>query len=506
MRGWYFLLFLIYLALDAAGYIDVPQAPWLKDLSKWSPVPIALLLFILVHRGAELINSLREARATSDQLKADLDEMARLKESVESMRQQIRSSDALLHGKLLFYQQKYKEAASAFNEVVQEEPNNPQNRYWLGLCLLRAGNARDALPHLTEAAETSEDEDPEFLATLGEAEFKLRKPKLAEVHLQKAYDAGISNKESTLLLISKVQRQQDEPERAIATLRKIIDINPYNGNAITELAEILIAEEDYDQAITECDKALTVHSRNWSVYPIRAEALLLRDGPGDQDKATKDLKTASWESKRDYNIYRVEGEDLTRRALAESNIAEREKLLHKAVEVYKKGAEVIPGGHKAPLYAAQSFVYIVLGRPAEAEDSAQMAVKAYPESIRNHLALCSALLTNRRWTKLQRAAYDARDVGGRPGRIYSHIYVILAALFAGDRIEDFRQEIQDLMTELKTTTTFKPQRRDWQYIRQTVGVESLSNKERELGTSIVEYLDGTKDRDEFLRTLERLVA
>jgi len=523
MRIWfyvYLVLFITYMAFEVAGSIDAPKALWLKSLSKWSYVPLTLLLSLLIYRSEigreELLRVLRDASSARNQLRADLEEMARLKEQmsglkneIETMRQQLRSSDALLHGKLLFYQQKYDEAASLFDEVVKEDPSNPQNRYWLGLSLLRNGDARKALPHLTEAANTAG--DPEFWKVLGEAEFKLRMPEQAAHHFQKALESGIRNKEETMMLLAKAQLQFDR-ELAKSTLRKMVDENPYNGNAVDALVDILIEEGDYNQAIDVCDRALAHNSRNWIIYPRRAEALLLRDSPGDQEKARKDLDKARLGNPRDYNIYRIEGQYLTRQALATTDQIERQNLLRKAIKVYKDGLELIPGGYKAAFNAALSFVYILLKELEQAEQAARDAVKAYPDHINNHLALCAALLANKRWPALQRAAQKARDVASRPpGRIYSYLYDILAALAMRECLRDLKEEIRNLIEELRAMPSFRPQRaEEWRYVRAAAAIESiiegLSGKEKELMRSIVRYLDGDEDNVQFVSALESIVA
>jgi len=474
MKFWYIIygvIFIVYLVFQF-----IPQTPWLKDLSQWAGVPLSLLLFLLIYRAEQgrqrLITLLQNASSTKAELKADLNELVKLKEAVEKtkkdielMRQQLRSSDALLPGKVLFVNGKYAEAAAVFEEVVKADPT-PENHYWLGLSYLRNGEPQKAFPHLAEAANATG--DPEHLKVLGETEFKLRKPEPAEKHLQRAIELGVKNREEALVLLAKVQIQVDRT-RAKETLYQIVRDNPYNGDAIDTLVDLLIAEENYDEAVQVCDKALEIHPQNWAIYPRRAEALFLRNKPGDKEKARKDIEVARLGNPRDYKIYRVEGQHLVREALRELNPADRERLLRRAVTVYKDGLERIPGGYKAALYAALSFVYILLGEYEEAERAARSAVEAYPEHPNNHLALCAALWANRRWPALLRAAQALREVGGTPSRIYSYLYGILAGLAMNERLEDLRDEIEALAAELRAMPEFDPQQRihEWQAISST---------------------------------------
>src|SRR5437867_787711 len=126
----YALLFATYVVLEASASMEVTQAPWLKSLSHWSPVPIALLLLILILRAEEgrkhLIAALGDASAARELLKTDLDQLTQLKketaeirDGVEDIRQELRSSDAALRGKLFFFQQEYAKAANVFEEVVR---------------------------------------------------------------------------------------------------------------------------------------------------------------------------------------------------------------------------------------------------------------------------------------------------------------------------------------------------------------------------------------------------
>lgn len=516
MKRWslvYAILFAAYLASQAGGFIEGDKAPWFAALANWGPIILAVLLLTVTYRAeegrSELSTALVDAQAAVAQIATERTQLTqlqelgdRLKADITALREEFRSSDVLLHGKVLFYQQKYRDAASLFEEAVRTDRKNPHNRYWLGLALLRDRRPGDALEHLAVAADSLE--DPDVYQALGEAEFRLRMTEPAEQHLEKALTLGSRNREAILMLLAKVQ-VTSSPAKAKATLERLVNENPYNGSAVIELAEIQISEGSYDDAISVCDKAISLNSQNWGVYPLRAEARLMRNAPKDVDLARADLETARAGNPRDYNIYRVGGQDLVKRALSTPDREAQERLLDEAAELYARGLERIPGGFKALLYSAQSFVYLALNNPEKVEDSARKAVEANPDHINNHLMLCAALMANRRWPAVKRAAQKGHGTAGRAGRSYLRTYDILAGIFSGERIADLRPDMRELAQELRAASSLVADRREWVYIRPATW-ETLcpGEAEKKLAGLLISLMDDVTARAEVAERLEAL--
>ncbi|RLF39680.1 MAG: hypothetical protein DRN00_01280 [Thermoplasmata archaeon] len=307
------------------------------NMGRWSYVPLSMLLVF----GAFLVDKLKPLVEQGSQIKETIDKFSQLKEEIDQLRKQFHATDVSVWGKVLFYEGEYIKAASIFEEVVRESPT-PENLYWLGLSFLRADEPRKALPYLREAIEKKE--NPEVLKILGETEYRLGNWTAAEECFCKAIEKGVKNVEETKLLLAKARLQSD-PEAGKKTLIEIVHNNPRNANAINLLVDTLIDEENYDEAVEICDQALEFNPRNWSIYPRRAEALLLRDKPGDKERAQEDLRKARLANPRDFNIYRVIIQDLIKKALETPE--ESEELLHEVIKTGKEGIEQFSGGLKA---------------------------------------------------------------------------------------------------------------------------------------------------------------
>jgi tetratricopeptide (TPR) repeat protein len=452
------------------------------------------------------MHSVKEASSAGEKIQESLSEMTRLsretadlKKEVETMRDQLRSSDALLQGKLLYFQQKYAEAAEIFDNVFRSGIRSPDLLYWLGLTLLRAGDARRARPHLASLCNISP--RGENLRILGEAEFRLALFDEAEEHLKAALSAGIPNQEETQQWLGQVQLETNR-ELGKSTLRELVERNPFNGVAVSMLAEALSDDREFDDAISLCNKALGLKPQNWVVVARRAEIFLSRGGEADLKAAQEDIRALHMGNPRDFNLYRIEGKMLIQQAIGQEENSKQD-LLARAEKVYRDGIKLMPSGLQAPLYASLSFVQILGGENAEAEKSAKLAVQRY-DHLANHLALCGTLIANKRWPALQRAAQKARNCGGRLGRIYSHLYDTLGALCAGNRIEDISEERRSLSTELREMPRFKFQRADWPYIRENVvqSVGGLTGEEQLLGTTLTKFCDQTCDVETLVSVLE----
>jgi tetratricopeptide (TPR) repeat protein len=488
-------------------------ASLLLPLGHLAPVALALLLLFLIkvteREKEELDESLAKAPDVIDKLASESRRVGELTERVEqianatkTLADQLRSSDTMLHGKLLFFQQKYDQAAEIFAEAVVANPEDPEANRWAGLSHLRDGNPRYALRYLEKAAR---DSDAESLRILGEAEHKLRRYEDAERHLAAAIAGGTKNQEDTKMLLAQVRLQTDV-DAGIATLREIVDANPMNGNAVSMLAGAYTDEGQYTEALSVCDRALNLKPRNWGVLAARAEVRIRRGLDEDWSLADQDLEAIRVGNPQDFNLYRLQGGLLTERARRADELSEKSTFLHKAAAVYREGISRMKEGWQGPLYASLSFVQLLSGDLSDAEESASLAVQRYPGAINHHMALCGALAANARWSALQRAARNARDVGGRLGRIFSYAYEVLGGLCAGDRITDMRGECRELAAELRNMPQFNWRRADWQSVRNRLceRLGGLSGQEQILGETLLAFIDGKRQISVCVAQLEGL--
>jgi tetratricopeptide (TPR) repeat protein len=519
LRLWYvfFPLLGFYVLLQIVPAIQVLE-PWQGCLKKHEYVFVLAMLLVLAYecsqRLSELKSAMERARDAEEKLGRLLErvnslaeETRQLESEVNSIRQDIRLSDALMHGKILFYEQQYEEAAEVFKEVVKTDSEAPDNNYWLGISLLRNRNAHGAVGYLQKAVEAAPHPPAEYFKALGEAEFRLNRPGPAESHLQQALDAGIRNVEEVLLLKCKAALRND-PKRGKTSMLEFVRSHPYNGNAIKDFAEFLVYEKDYDQAIAICNSGLNTHEGNWILYPRRAEALLLRHAPGDREQAAKDLAQARKANRQDYSIYRVEGEDYLKQALAAKEGAGRSEMLRKAIGVFEEGtSEAMPDrGYRAPLFERLSYAYLLIGDPDDAVKAAKGAVADYSRHINNHLALCAALLAARQYAALRGATCKAKTVGKEAGRIYSCAYEILAALGLGEGRDGLRGPLQNLVKEVEGYPKFQPNREDLRQALMLSPIKNLAGDDCDLASTITSYLGGQGKREVFLAGLRRFCA
>lgn len=504
------LLFLLFAVLEISGLAAAQGVPWARDLSDLAALPLVVLVWLFT-RDAEttrdqLSKVVSESQKTLTNMTETRDELGRLRDDVDRIHQQSRVSDATFHGKVLFYEQRWDDAAEIFRGVIQEQPTNTELQYWLGLCLLRAEKPLEAVGPLTAAADGGCGANAK--KALGDAEYRLGRTGPAETHLQQALDEGAENRADTMLLLGKVMARRD-PERAKALLGDVVDRYPYNGNAIAELSDILTSEGKCDEAVDLCTKGIKTNSRNWAVYPHLAKAYLERDLPGDREKATDALRHSRLGNPKDYTPYQIEGADLAKQAAAAANKVEQTGLLDQAVKVYEDGLKRVPGTSKAPLHTGLSYVFLMRGDISKAEEQGQSAVALNSNHIENHLALCAARLAEGRSTALIKAARDARGAGGRAGRIWSLFYEILGVLIARDRVKDVAQELQSLASELRAMPKFDPTiRRDWPYASMAIApsLAGLDGKEGALWDAIVQYLDGRTRKEDFIKFIEGPVS
>lgn len=535
-RVTFYLLFATYLLLQTVVLLQTRQvafvASWPRHFHEAAEIILTVLLLLLLTKAEsghrDLEHAIKRAATGSDALDATIVEatsataglqsslaevgntaaLAReVKKDVEDLRREVRSDDTVLHGKLLFFEKRYADAAALFSEAVAADPPNPRTRYWLGLSYLRNRDAARALVHLEFALSNSQ--DPEYLRALGEAELRLGRFDGAATHLASAVERGVRSREETQLLLASAQAET-APSKAEVTLKQVIEKNPYNGKALEALAGLLRNQGRHDEGIRLCDEAVVRNPRNWTVYASRAELLLRRDAPADREAAKKDLDLARSENPRDFNLYRIEGRLWLSQALEAETQENRRALLEKAVDAYRSGIELVPANYRAPLYAAQSFAFLLLGRPDDAERAAAIAVDNNPGHIQNHLALWSALAANRRWPAAQRAARKAREVdsdAARPERkILSCLLEVVAALCSGELARDLIQETRILAAELRATPSFVPSVRSWQYVRGAVADRSkaLDGSERSMLNSCMDFLDRKVELAEFVGTAERI--
>ena len=501
----------------------------------WSSGPI-LLLFVLFgifvfraeahfHKAQAHHNKLEASLSEARSIREDLQAVSELKDEIVEIRERIHSSDASMYGRIRMVEKDYDDAIDIFNRIVAESPKDLKHRYWLGLCYLRraqkTNSAEDKRSGIKELRLATEDTEvpPDVFFYLGRTEFDLREYDAALEHLKAALERRAINPEETAITLAHTQKAlsrncvETDPEKAKewwndakTTLENVLKVNPFNGKAAKNLAEMFIEEKDYTVAIDTCTRSLSVNARNWNVYTARAEALFFRNDLGDREKAFEDLERAQNGNKADVNIYRVKGSEVIQRALACNDKRAQVSLFGEAASVYSDGVKYVWQNARPFLYAQLSFAYLGMGRIEEAEKAAENACDISNHNA-NHLALCRARLAGNRWGPLQRAARKGLNIGGagRAGRVFLYLFEIIGAVNSGSKVREISDEINQLMDAVKTLPSFTPQEsKSWEFVQKAMTLPTLEGSEKIVLDTLIDYLNGNKTNLQLLAELENI--
>lgn len=209
-------------------------------------------------------------------------------------------------------------ALAQFGKVLQKDPNNAAAQYATANVLLKTGKTTEAIPHATKAY--SLDGQNKFYALLlaelyvkqkrySEAEALYEKlikkgpenaeygVELAAIYLfnekpDKALEA-YNNVERELGLNEEITRQkqriylkQNKIDKAIQEAEKLVASEPSDPDYLLEGAELLIANDRSDQAITWIDKALKLTPDLPQAHVLLADIYRKK---GDMARVTKEL-------------------------------------------------------------------------------------------------------------------------------------------------------------------------------------------------------------------------
>lgn len=518
----YWILFVLFFLLEAIhlfGHLIPAGNPIepIKPFGHYAPVALVFLLFFVMKttereeerltesatKASELISQL----STESSNVADLiDRTNTMKTEIDGLAKQIRSSDALLHGKLLFFQRQYHHAVLVFEEIYNSDPENTEANKWLGLSLLNDLQPRRAIAHL-EAAARSKRNDPELWFAAGKAKFRSRDTRhfeSAEEDLRKALQLGLREREMAQVILAKLQLSRDRAA-AKATLREALTHNFESYPVIRELSRILMGEQDWSGVIDITDRALAANRRNWGLYPIRAQAFIRRAGAGDFDRARLDINEARSGNEKDFNSLRVEVELLLAQARLSTNSADRRSMMIEALETTKKRQDLFKGSVRAHCLSLRAGISLLLGDGDDAVSVAREAVEMeVPPHPNVHLTYCSALTLRRSWVILSKSAQHMRELFPVAAtRCWASLYVALATLFSRETLPAMKAEVAQLVSDLAAYPAFDPtMRTEWIDVAWDFPIAELGAKERHLALLLQSFLLGQIRYDNFMSQIK----
>ena len=474
------------------------------SMYEWHALPEICLLLLLL-READAIR--RELDLTAQQAytaKSELDpllddsrevrsELTRLSRQVATVRDEIRKSDSLLHGKLYFHQEQYVQALDLFRESVSANPDNYIARGWLGLTMVQLGQYDEARDHLIAATEV--DEEERTLRGLATTQDQLRDYDGALRTLSRVLALKLTRTTRVAVLgsIANIESKRSG-DRAKTALRDLVSKSDYSAVPVERLSEVLATDQEYAEAIELCDEAIRQNPRNWNVYATRGGLLLLRDQPGDREPGLRDLQSARTGNPREHRAFESEAKYWIAKAVAEPSIDVRKGLFERAMPILRDGLQNVVGSkYRHRMYLQLAFVRLALNDPDGAEEAAMRADRAQPLRVGPLVMLCQIKNSQLRWMSLLVAADALKTTGGATGRVYAHAYRIVGLLASGEPASTAHEDLRRLVAELIAIPAFKPVHPEWSAITVRPDVLSLSPEKRRVLEAIFDFLAGTDD-------------
>ena len=209
-------------------------------------------------------------------------------------------------------------AIPQFAKVLQKDPNNAAAQYATANALLKTGKTAEALPYATKA-HSLDSQNKFYSLLLAELYVKQKRYTEAEDLYEKLVKKGSENAEygvelaaiylfnekpdkaleayntveRELGLNEEITRQkqriylkQNKIDKAIEEAEKLVASEPSDPDYLLEGAELLIANDRTDQAITWIDRALKLNADSPQAHVLLADIYRKK---GDMERVTKEL-------------------------------------------------------------------------------------------------------------------------------------------------------------------------------------------------------------------------
>ncbi|UFH56060.1 tetratricopeptide repeat protein [Spirosoma sp. KNUC1025] len=209
-------------------------------------------------------------------------------------------------------------AIPQFAKVLQKDPNNSAAQYATANALLKTGKIAEAIPFATKAY-SLDNQNKFYSLLLAELYVKQKRYSEAEALYEKLLKKGPENAEygvelaaiylfnekpdkaleaynmveRELGLNEEITRQkqriylkQNKIDKAIEEAEKLVASEPGDPDYLLEGAELLIANDRVDQAITWVDRALKLNADSPQAHVLLADIYRKK---GDMDRVTKEL-------------------------------------------------------------------------------------------------------------------------------------------------------------------------------------------------------------------------
>lgn len=178
----------------------------------------------------------------------------------------------------------HEQAAMQFAGYLQHYPGAVQVRAMLALSQAKAAGGAAAAAETLKQLSRINLEDPQSLATLGEAYFITGQSELSAQYFSKAVEKQPDSPESRISL-AYVQLQKGETGQAIAHLEKALQLNPRAPGADELLIQALLKEKKLDKAVQAVKMFQDKYPNDPLPYNYKGTVLLLNNDREDAKEA-----------------------------------------------------------------------------------------------------------------------------------------------------------------------------------------------------------------------------
>ncbi len=417
-------------------------------------------------------------QAETDARALRFDEMQRRLNRLGATTQNLKATQtehaSLLPARVSILQKRYDDAIKWLQDAVEQRPESSEARWLLGEALVGNKRHAEALPHLRAGLV---EEDVYRLSLIAQCEQGLGYFTDAEKHLLRLIEMRGDLRQQDLVTLGVVQSEL-EPQRAAMTLAQALELNPFNSAARYQLIDLRMRLGAYDEAIVLATDGLERNRADIGCYVSRADARFRRGKVEDEQAILNDLASAQAKNRRDYNIYRLRGALHQRRANQIEKAAARQQVLQEAIGAYEEGLSHVPPKFQAHLLAAESRVFLQLGRFEEAVEAAQQAVQHASGHVSNHLALALAQLAAGQWRAAAQAADQGMPWAGWGGRIWLTAIDIFASICAGVDPNKLRPKCAILAHELSGGNRHFELSDTWSVVRDVLSTKQTNAGKR----------------------------
>jgi tetratricopeptide (TPR) repeat protein len=155
----------------------------------------------------------------------------------------------------------YAESNKAIGEALEIEPDNPEYNLAMGLVLSFSENPVRAMPYL-QKYHALRPQDPNGMLALGSALFRNKDYEGARAWLKQAIQYASTAAEAHYYT-ARIAREQGRVNEALRELKESLRLHPNQSNALAELGQIAVTQNNYADASAYLDQAVQIDPDNY---------------------------------------------------------------------------------------------------------------------------------------------------------------------------------------------------------------------------------------------------